>query len=186
MANVALFISPAQIKAESFVDENVDEKSLVQSIIYCQEEYTKNILGSALYDEVKAQIEAGSLTASNTTLRNNYIRPALKWWVVYEAMDELHAKATNKSVVTKSSDNSSPVDLNGILSLKYKYRNRAERMDQKMINYLCENDTTFPLYLNPGTGADTIHPKGTTYNTGWYLGNSGDDRHNTPTGNCCE
>lgn len=185
MATIALFISPAQIKAETFVDENVDEKSLVQSILYCQEEYTKNVLGTALYDEIKGQIEAGTLTANNTTLRNNYIRPALKWWVVYEAMEELHMKATNKSITTKSSENSNPVSLSDILDLKFKYRNRAERMDKKMINYLCENDTTFPLYLNPGTGVDTIHPKGSTYGTGWFLGD-GDDSYNTPSGNCCE
>lgn len=185
MATIGRFISPAKIKAETFVDENVDEKTLTQSIIYCQEEYTKNILGTALYNEIKGQIEAGSLTADNTTLLQTYIQPALKWWVVYEAMDELHLKAMNKGIMEKSSDNSQPANLNDILELKNKYRNRAERMDQKTINFLCENDTTYPLYINPGTGADTIHPKSSTYDTGWYLGNSSEG-YDTPTGNCCE
>ena len=186
MSTIALFISPSEIKAKSFIDENVDEKPLRESILYCQEEYTKAILGTALYDEIKGQIEAGTITANNTTLRNNYIRPALQWWVVYEAMDELHTKATNKSVMQKKSDNSEPVDLNTILALKSKYRNRAERMDEKTRLYLIENSATFPLYLSPGTGADTIHPKGLTYGTGWYLGDSGNDSYNTPSGNCCE
>ena len=180
MATIGRFISPAKIKAETFVDENVDEKSLTQSILYCQEEYTKSILGTALYDEIKGQIEASTLTSDNTTLLQTYIQPALKWWVVYEAADELHMKATNKSIVTKRSDNSDPVNLNSILALKSKYRNRAERMDEKTRLFLIENQTTYPLYTNPGNGVDTIHPKGLTYGTGWYLGGSMPD-YGVPT-----
>lgn len=170
MATIGRFISPSKIKAETFVDENVDEKVLTSSIIYCQEEYTKSILGSALYDEIKGQIEAGTLTADNTTLLQSYIQKALMWWVIYECADEIHAKATNKSIVTKRSDNSDPIDLNAVLAFKSKYRNRAERMDEKTRLFLIQNQTTYPLYINPGNGVDTIHPKGLTYGTGWYLG----------------
>ena len=185
MATIALFISAAQMKSDCPIDENVDEKVIIQAIRYSQEEYTKNVLGTALYDEIKAQIVAGTLTALNTTLRDTYIREALKWWVIYEGLEELHYKFTNKAVMNKSSDNSNPASLTDILDLKNKYRNRAERMDKKMINYLCENSDSYPLYINPGTGVDVIQPKSSTYNTGWYLGN-GTDEYNTPTGNCCD
>jgi len=170
MSVIARFISPSKIKADTIVDENVDDKVLSNSIIYCQEEYTKSILGTALYDEIYAEIAAGSLSAVNTTLLTTYIQPALKWWVIYEAMEELWAKIGNKSVSTKTSDNSSPVNLDEILMFKNKYRDRAERMDQKTRLYLIQNSTTFPLYNNPGNDIDTIHPKGLTYGTGWYLG----------------
>lgn len=170
MATIALFISPSEIKEKTFVDENVDEKSLREAILWCQEEYTKSVLGTALYNEIKGEIENGTITADNTTLRDSYIRPALRWWVIYEAMDELHMKATNKAIMTKRSDNSDPVNLNDILMLKSKYQNRAQRMDEKLRLYLIENSTTYPLYLNAGSGADTIHPKNFTYGTNWYLG----------------
>jgi len=185
MAQIALFISAAQMKSDCPIDENVDEKVIIQAIRYSQEEYTKNVLGTALYDEVKAQILAGTLTALNTTLRDSYIREALKWWVMYEGLEELHFKFTNKSVMTKTSENSNPASLNDILDLKNKYRNRAERMDKKTINYLCENSDSYPLYLNPGNGTDTITPKASTYNTGWYLGGASEG-YDTPTGNCCD
>lgn len=171
MATVARFISPAQIKAEAYVDENVDEKYLTDTILFCQELYTKEILGTALYDQIKGQIEGSTLSANNTTLLNSYIKPALKWWVLYEAMEMLNVKITNKAIMKKRSENSDPVSLEEILHLKNKFRNLAERFDEKMRLYLIENSTTFTLYLNPGTGVDTIHPKGLTYGTGWYLGN---------------
>ena len=175
MSVVGLFISPSQVKAETFIDENTDEKSIRESILYCQEEYTKAMLGTALYNEIKGQIEAGTTTSLNTTLRDSYIRHSLKWWVVYEAMDTLYMKATNKSILIKKSDNSEPADLNGILTLKNNFRNKAERMDEKLKNYLVENSASYPLYLNPGNGYDTIHPKGLTYGTGWYLGGTDED-----------
>lgn len=183
----ALFISPSQIKAETNIDENVDEKTLRESIIFCQGEYTKAVVGTALYDEIAGQIVAGTMTALNTTLRDTYLRPALRYWVVYEAMDELHTKIMNKSVMNKRSENSDPVDLNTILALKSKYRNRAERLDQQAINYLRENSDSYPLYLNPGSGVDTVQPKNTSYNTGWYLGTEGTNYGlETDCGSDCE
>lgn len=183
----ALFISPSQIKQQTFIDENVDEKQLINAIVYCQEEYTKNMLGTALYNEIKGQIEAGTITANNTTLRDDYIRHALKWWVVYEVMGHIWMKETNKSVMLKNSDNSNPVDLNAVLNLKSDYRNKAERFDDKLKRYLVENQATFPLYYQPGTGVDTVHPKNNTYNVGWYLGGT-DNTYGLPIdyGDCCE
>lgn len=189
MATVGLFIPVSQIKAEAFVDENVDEKYILNTILYCQELYTKEILGTALYDEIKGQIEASNLSSNNQTLRDSYLRPALKWWVLYEAMDMLHVKLTNKGVVIKNSENSEPASSDYIIRLKEKFRNLAERYDQKTRLYLIENSSTFTKYLNPGSGADTIHPKGLTYGTGWFLGNTNKcddiDRYENP-GSCCD
>lgn len=173
MATIGLFISPSTIKEEAYVDENVDDKYIRDTILLCQELYTKEMLGTALYDEVKGQIEAVALTTLNTTLRNDYIRPALKWWVLYEGMDMLNIKITNKAVMKKRSENSDPVSLEEILNLKNKFRNYAERFDEKIRLYLIENSASYPLYLNPGNGVDTINPKGLTYGTGWYLGGAG-------------
>jgi len=172
MANKALLISPAQIIAESYVDENVDEKHIIDGILLCQEMYTKEILGTALYDDVMSEVLAQSLTADNTTLRDDYIRHALKWWVLYEIMDVLSIKMTNKGVLKRRSENSDPATADEILALKNKFRNIAERFDQKTRLFLVENNATYPLYYNPGNGADTIHPKGLTYGTGWFLGSS--------------
>lgn len=171
MSVVARFISPSKIKQEAYVDENVDEKYLSDTILYAQELYTKEILGTALYDQVKGQIENSTLSANNTTLLNSYIQPALKWWVIYEVMDMLFVKLTNKGVVIKKSDNSEAVSPDYIVRLKEKFRNLAERWDEKTRLYLVENSSTFTLYLNPGTGSDTVHPKGMTYGTGIFLGN---------------
>ena len=191
MATIGRFISPAKIKEEAYVDENVDDKYLSNTILFCQELYTKEILGTALYDQIKGQIEGSTLSANNTTLLNSYVQPALKWWVLYEAMDMLNVKITNKAIVKKKSENSDSVSLEEILHLKEKFRNLAERWDEKTRLYLIENTDIFTLYLSPGTGADTIHPKGLTYGTGWFLGNTNNccdepgDRFENP-GTCCD
>lgn len=172
MATIGRFISPSKIKQEAYVDENVDEKLLSDSILVCQELYTKEVLGTGLYDQIKSQIESGSLSSDNNTLLTTYIQPALKWWVIYDVMDMLFVKLTNKGVVIKNSENSQSASPEYIVRLKEKFRNLAERWDEKTRLYLIENSDTFTLYLNPGTGADIVHPKGMTYGTGWFLGNT--------------
>lgn len=188
MATIGRFISPTKIKQEAFVDENVDEKYLSDTILYCQELYTKEVIGTGLYDQIKSQIEGGTLSSNNTTLLNSYLQPALKWWVIYEVMDMLYVKLTNKGVLIKKSDNSETVSSDYIIRLKDKFRNLAERWDQKTRLYLIENSSTFTLFNNPGTGADIIHPKNMVYDTGWYLGgtyNCSDiDEFDNP-GTCC-
>lgn len=175
MANIARFISPTKIKQEGFVDENLDEKLISDTIVYAQELQTLEILGTALYDEVKGQILNNTLTSNNSTLLTTYIQPALKWWVLYHGMDMFYVKITNKSVVIKNSENSQSASTEFIIQLKEKFKNLAERWDEKTRKFLIENTTTYPLYLNPGNGADTIYPKGLTYGTGWNLNDDDDD-----------
>lgn len=172
MSTIGRFISPAKIKQEAYVDENVDEQKLSNSILACQELYTKEILGTALYDQVKSQIELSTLSANNTTLLNSYIRPALKYWVLYDVLPLLSLQITNKGVIKKRSENSDQATADEILKLTEYFRNLAERWDDKMRLYLIENSSTFTLYLNPGSATDTVHPKGMTYGTGWFLGSS--------------
>lgn len=172
MSTVAAFISPTEIKREAYVDENVDEKYILNTILFAQELYIKEVLGSALYDEIKTQVLASTLTADNTTLLNTYIKPSLRYWVLFEAVDMFHLKITNKGIVKKRGENSDNASTEDIQMLKDKFQNLAERNDKRMILFLCENEDTYPLYINPGNGVDTIYPKGSTYDTGWYLGES--------------
>jgi hypothetical protein len=42
-------------------------------------------------------------------------------------------------------------------------------------DYLLENDTKFPLYLNPGDGIDVINPHSQDMLGGFFLGYGEDD-----------
>lgn len=171
MSTVALFINPAQIKANTYVDENVDEKSLRVAIELAQQLNIEPIIGSGIYAELQTQITAGVLTALNTTLLTTYIQPALEYWTLHELVEPMTYKFQNKNVARKNSDNSNPIDLDEVVHLKNKFKNIAEYKQDKIKLYLIENSTDYPLYDNPGNGVDTVHPTRKTFTTTWYLGN---------------
>lgn len=175
MASNILFISEQYIKDTSYIDENVDIKLLRANILETQDLRVLPILGTALYEELKTQIDAGTLTAANTTLLDTYISPSLKYWVLHDGAYILQYKVMNKGIVTRSSENADTVQQNELLSLMAFFKDRAEWYSERVTKFLLENDTTYPLYQNPGDGIDTINPNRNNFTQGWYLG----DSHNT-------
>ncbi len=172
MATIGLMLHPNEIKANAFVDENVDDKLIRNSIVLAQNLHIMPVLGTGLYNEIKSQIEAETITANNQTLLSDYIQPALEWHSMYELVEPLTYKITNKSIVKKNSENSNPISSSEVVNLKNKFKNIAEERTQRLIAYLCENHATFPLYDNPGTGSDVIYPRKFAFETGWNLQDS--------------
>lgn len=175
----ALFITEQFIKDNSVIDENLDMKYLTVTIDKCQKLYMRPILGTALYNELQTQINAGTVTALNTTLLDNYIQEALLYYVLFEGISLFTYKITNKSIMKKSSDNSQPIDSETVFDLRDKYKNDAEAFSELVTNYLIANSSSYPLFLNPGNTYDTIHPNMNNYQCGWALGDSKPNIGNT-------
>lgn len=175
MATVVLLTSALDIKDHGFVDENVDEKIIRACIESAQDIYTQKTIGTGLFNELKTQKQAGTLTALNTTLLS-YIQKSLRYWVLWEGLDTpgFQYKIRNKGVMKSSSDNSQDIETSELFKTAESFKNRAEFYDQRLVAYLEENDTDYPLYTNPGNGIDIIHPSREAYSIGWVLGNSGD------------
>ena len=165
----ALFIKEQFIKDNTNIDGNVDDKYLTNTIADAQKIHILPILGTALYNEVSAQIIAGTTTSLNQTLLNDYIQDALKYWVLYEGMDVFHYKVTNKGIETKSSDNSQPIQQVDVIRLKDSVKDRAEFFSQRVTKYLLAQQLVYPLYNAPGSSIDTIIPNKNNYETGWNL-----------------
>jgi hypothetical protein len=167
-----IFISEQALKDNSIINENVDMKVLLPVIKLAQEKYMMPILGTGLYNELKTQITAATITVLNKTLLDDYIQPALIWWIMAEAPMPLTYKFMNKSVATRSSENANAASLNDLLKLEERFKDNAEWYSQRITNYLLQNIQSYPLYSNPGSGIDTIVPKKTMYSTGMYLGST--------------
>lgn len=168
MAVYSLFVAVEDVKATGIVDENVDDKVIKDAILNAQRIYIRDIIGSGIYDELDTQKQAGTLTALNTTLLSK-MKDALVYWSIYEGLDSFQYKIRNKAVMKSNSDNSQPIDTDELVRLADKYRNRAEYYSTRLKEYLMQNYNSYPLYYNPGTSIDTIHPKKDTYFSGWTM-----------------
>lgn len=168
MATV-LLVTATYIKDYTFVDPNVDEKYIRIAIEEAQKIHIRNYIGSGLYDEIISQVSISSVSALNTTLLDNYIIPALKWWTMVEAAPFLVYKVTNKDIVRKNSDNSNGVENTQLDQFMNLVTDKAQYHTQRLIDYLLQNSSSYPLYQNPGSGFDTIFPSASPYDSGIWL-----------------
>lgn len=171
MAKV-LFVSEDYIKENTYIDTNVDAK-LLRSIIYsAQRLYIKPIIGSGIYTDLETGITANNLVVGGvnyTTLLQDYVQPALEYWVLCEAMIPLTMKLRNKGVQTQNSDNSQPVPFSQLKEMESHWRDKAEYFSERVTLFLCENASTYPKFDNPGNGVDIIHPNKDNFTCSIYL-----------------
>jgi hypothetical protein len=175
MANFAFFVSEQDVKKNTPIDENVDSKILQTAMRTAQDIYIRDIIGSGLYDKICDDINGAGLAGNYLTLVNKYIAPCLYHYIVTESMLPMTFKMMNKSVMTRGSDNSNPVDIDQLTRIEREYQHKAEYYAQRLRDYLMENNTLFPLYLNPGSGIDTINPHQQDMLGGFYLGSGPED-----------
>lgn len=168
--SLVLFIDEQTLKDYSIISDNVDFKQLRPEIITVQDLYIQDIVGSGIYNELKTQIQTNTVSANNQTLLNDYIQPCLMWRVMAESPLALSFKYANKGIVNKTGENSVMPSMPDMANIIGKYQDRSESYAEKLVNYLIANDTLYPLYLNPGSGVDTVYPRRRSFTTGFAMG----------------
>lgn len=173
---MVFIISIAQLKDITPIDGNVDETLFSQSVLYCQEIYLKDIVGTGLYNELVAQVTLepvtpGSITALNLTLINDYLQPAMRFYIMAEMVRPLAIRFANVGMMQNNTTHSQPITGVDLTKTEDHYRNRAETLATRASDYLCANATSYPLYENPGDSGDTIHPKHEQFTSSMYFGN---------------
>jgi hypothetical protein len=169
MANV-LFINEDALRQASLLNENVDMKLITPTIRLAQEKYVLPLLGTGIYNELKTQIAANTLTTLNKTLLDDYVQPCLVWWIMSEIPVNLTYRLSNKAVMKNSSDNGQPAEMSELLALMDRAKDNAQWYSERVTLYLVQNAANYPLFDNPGNGIDTILPNRKNFSKGMYLG----------------
>lgn len=170
---LVLFVSEDYLKSFSVINDNVEMKQITPLIDKVQEQRILPAIGTGIFNELKTQIAGSTLTALNTTLLDDYITKAVLWWTLYEAPIFFNYRFMNKGVMVKSSDNSRPAGMDEVNDLRGQFKSDAEFYTNRLILYLVENASSYPLYDNAGNGVDTVHPQGYSYSNGMNLEDSG-------------
>lgn len=178
-----ILIRPNDERLKAYVESGFDETLLSQLIWDVQELYILPILGTALYDELTLQTRTSALTAANQTLLFTKVQPVLVWMVLANGAHVFTYKFRKQGIVKQNSENSTSADLEEIDRMTKKFDTWAQSYAERLTKFLIENDTTYPLYTDAGSGADTIHPNGSNYRIGWVMNSSG--RFGQPPYNQC-
>lgn len=171
------FLNEQRLKELTPVAENVDPKILSPAIIRVHDMYILPLLGTAMYNDMKTQVEADETLAGYTaykTLIQSYLQITIAYYTLYEVIPEIWMRIRNVSVTQKSSGGSTPVQASDMDKMRDQYRNIAEYYAQRTIDYVRAQASSgsFALYLSPGTTFDTVFPKTSMYQTGIYIGDA--------------
>ncbi len=146
LPNRVLFITTQYIQAYSPVNGSVDANLLYPSIYTAQDMQIGAWLGDALYAKLKADL-AGAGTAGNyTTLLDEYVRPALLWYTILEALPALTFKIDNASIVQRTPQDAQPAGNDVMKEFRMNALQKAEYYGKRLGEYLCSNSSLFPEY----------------------------------------
>jgi hypothetical protein len=193
MSKNILIISPSLLKERTALHDNVDEKLIYPEIKAAQDIYVLPLLGSALFNKILADIAASTLSGDYKTLVDDYLIDMLCNYVLAELPDGINYQYTNKGVVTKQNDNTTPPSMSDMYATIAKYKNRAEHYKKRALMYLVQNaPTKFPEYINPGQGVDDVRPERHAFSNPIYLGDEDphyrtyEEKYQGNRPNCCD
>jgi len=162
-----LFISEAKLKDSTAINLNVDPNTILPYILQAQRIYIEPKLGTPLYQKLEAEITAGTLTGAYKTLVDDYIGDMLPNWAFYHAIPFLRFKIENGNIYSKTSETGNALSTEEAQHLREEVRNTAEYYTERMIDYVCNNTSSFPEY-STNSGAD-VNPDQNAYYNGMNL-----------------
>jgi hypothetical protein len=159
-----LFISEAKLKDSTAINLNVDVDLLLPYVRQAQKLYVETKLGTDLTDKLKAEITAGTLAGAYKTLVDDYIGDMLPNWAFFHAIPFLRFKIENGNIYSKTSETGTALSTEEAQHLREEVRNTAEYYTERMIDYVCNNTSSFPEY-STNSGADVSPDRNAYYNS---------------------
>lgn len=161
------WVDETYIKDNTPIQDNLDPRLLKMALREAQEITVRDIIGSDLYDEINGQLPS-SLSAANTTLFEEYIKPVLKYAVLHEAVLPLVYKFMNKSIMKRDGENMTSISQEEMRGIEQRFAQKRDAYIQRMLKYLCEYNTLYPKWNNPDPKAiDKPNRNGSLY--GFYF-----------------
>lgn len=157
-----LFINADYFKRYSQINGSVEESYMVSPVALAQDKYIQQWLGTDLYNKLKADIVAGTVTGNYTILLDTYVRRATMWWAMVEMLPSMHVRIDNGGLVIRTSEDTTPIGTDDLLRQMNMARDNAQYYSQRLVTYLCNNTTLFPEYSTNSNG--DIYPTKKVYN----------------------
>jgi hypothetical protein len=167
MAGYVLFISEDKLKDSTAINLNVDVNLLLPYVRQAQKLYVETKLGTDLNNKLKDLIVAGTVGAVGNeaykTLLDDYIGDMLPNWALYNCIPYLRFKVENGNIYSKTSETGNSLSTDEAQHLREEVRNTAEYYTERMIDYICNNNSLFPEY-STNSGADVDPDRNAYYN----------------------
>jgi len=164
----ALFINRTDLVRNTIINGDVDTDKFIQFIKISQQMHIQNYLGTALYDQISADITANSLTTDQTALLNDYIQPMLIHFAMVDYLPFSSLELRNGGLFRHTAENATSPNRDDVEFLVQKHRNFAEFYTRRFIDYMSFNAASkFPKYWENQN--NQMYPDMSATFTGWVL-----------------
>jgi hypothetical protein len=162
-----LLINEELLKKYTPLTDAVDPNIIRPCIYVAQDMYLQNFLGTNLTIKLKDDVANGTLADQYETLLNEYVIKLLIWWTLVELYPSLLYKHDNGNLVSRQSEDTTPVTKGEMESLKEKARENARFYTKRLVDYLRFNSSLYPEYTNNTN--DNIFPDRNPYGKSNFL-----------------
>lgn len=166
-----LLIDDTYLKDWSPLGKSIDVDEIYPFVSNAQSVYTQDVLGTPLYRDILTKadnfISGGSPTFSAVEWDLvDLCSKALVYWTVYMALPHIMIKIRNAGVVKSQNEGSQNSDLSEMKYIREEMKNLGEFWNQRIVNYLCDNSQSFPLYR---AASNDMYPSNRQYDSDIYL-----------------
>ena len=143
-------MTDVEVKDLAIHDEYFDEAYFTNYILTSQRKYVRPTLGKDFYNEILDQIENATLTPDNTIIVDNFLKPMLAHFVVYECYSKVHTQITNQGSMNASTEFSEQGNSFDYSQSRDFYINKGDTWRKDMIVYIedakDDDSTKYPLF----------------------------------------
>ena len=175
MATQILLLTPAYIKDRSPLFKNVNDLNIRESIIDSQEIEIQRVLGSALFDEIFAEVAADTVSADNKILLDEYIAPALKFYTLLELANFVRNSYTPTGVKQRTQESAQEISYTEFKAYQSKWESRAEYYAKRLSLFIrseYNEKGIYTAYYQSSGRIDKVLPSKSVYTSAIYLGDA--------------
>lgn len=163
-----LLIKPSELAQTTIIGGNVDVDKYSFSVLNVQKTVIESLLGTELYEKIKTDFEADSLTGDYLELYNNYVKPILKFQTTAEYIEVCSYSVDNGGIFTHQTDNKSVPERREVEQLAGKYRGLAETYIDRFHDWICGKNIKEYKQTQEGVDAE----KNSSVIGGFYFGDA--------------
>lgn len=148
MSANTIIVNIARLKADSYLDSNIDNNSIRVAVLFMQDEIIEHVIGTELFDTIKHMVGSGDIDCCKNSiykdLVDNYLFQIFVWGVQAELSIPKSYKLRNAGLVQQNGDGVQQSSLDDIKYTNAYYRNKTNFYIDRAIKFLKCNKECFP------------------------------------------
>lgn len=162
----ALFIDDVYLTDYTPLGKSIDIQEIYPFVEESQNVYIQDVLGTPLYIDLEWKLYTGVTYSNIERQLVDMCSKALAYWTIYMAIPHLTFKIRNLGVARATSTDTQTSNMEEMRFLREEIKNLAEFWNTRIVNFLCENSTYFPLY---NAASDDMYPSTFQYDSDIYI-----------------